>query len=92
MPEAPPRMPANDPALPEGVLQLAADLQLDTLLECPHIADATIRFICSARKYLLEAPEVISDPEVTEAERLLSRLYHHIGYDRRNLAFRRQAQ
>jgi hypothetical protein len=84
--------PANDPALPEGVLQMAADLQLDTLLECPHTADATIRFICSARKYLLEAPEVINDPEVTEAERLLSRIYHHIGYDRRNLAFRRQAQ
>lgn len=75
--------------IPETVLQMAAELELDTLLECPLTADATIRFICGVRKELLEAPEPVSSPSVIEAERTLSRLYHHLGYDRRNLAFRR---
>lgn len=78
--------------LPENVLQLAAELELDVLMECPQTTDATIRFICSVRKDLLEAPTGDQSPELVKAEQLLSRMYHHIGYDRRNQAFTRSAR
>lgn len=76
----------NQPS--ESILEMAADLQIDALLESSITADVTIRFICGVRKSLLEAPQAQTSPELVQAERLLTRLYHHIGYERRNLAFR----
>ena len=76
--------------IPETILQMASELDLDTLLECPITSHTTIRFICSVRKDLLEAPPgPPPGPNLLEAERVLSRLYHHLGHDRRELAFRR---
>lgn len=72
---------------PENVLTNASDLRLDILLECPDTQDAVIRFICTARKALMEAPALSESMDVIEAERLLNRLYHGIGFERRNSAF-----
>jgi hypothetical protein len=79
----------SPPASTETILEMAADLQLDILLESPVTSDLTIRYICGARKSLLEMPQDQASPELVDAERLLTRLYHRIGYERRNLAFSR---
>lgn len=83
----------NNKSIPETVLQMAAELRLDVLLESPVTQDTVIRFICSARKDLMEALISETDSvETVEIERLLSRMYHQIGYDRRNSAFSRNSR
>lgn len=84
--------PSTSSEFSSAVLELADQLRLDVLLECPITADSVIRFICIARKELLEAPELAESLDVVEAERIISRLYHLIGYDRRNLAYQRNSR
>jgi hypothetical protein len=83
---------STTPEFSSTVLELADQLRLDVLLECPTTADSVIRFICITRKELLEAAEMTNTPEVVEAERIVSRLYHLFGYERRNLAYQRNAR
>ncbi len=79
--------------IPETVLQMASELRLDVLLESPVTQDTVVRFICSVRKDLMEAQVNDNDSMATiETERLLSRMYHQIGYDRRNSAFARNSR
>lgn len=73
----------------ETILQLAADVDLDTLLEYQHTAAPTIRFICAMRKALLElTPDQLNAvPSLARCEQLFSRLYEGIGYEQRSMAY-----
>lgn len=76
--------------IPDTVLTMASELHVDVLLEHPITQDTVIRFVCAARKDMIEAQLTDNDSqEAIEMERLLNRIYHQIGYERRNSAFSR---
>jgi hypothetical protein len=70
--------------LTEEALSLADDIRLSDLLDNTTLSDLTIRFICGARKAMLENAAAGADLEL---ENLISRLYHRIGHERRSTAF-----
>ncbi len=71
----------------DQALDIAAELQLDLLLENQYTSSPTIRFICAARKALLECPADALTPEMARAEQLVNRLYERLGHDRRTVAY-----
>jgi len=70
--------------VPEEVLVAADDLTISDLLAQPELANVTIRFLCGARKALLDSNPV---GELAEIETQISRIYHRVGYERRCEAF-----
>ena len=72
--------------LPDDVIDLSGDINIDTLLDHPYTVDLTIRFVCSLRKRLLSADR-IADPDLLTIESIVSRVYDRIGSDRRQRAY-----
>ena len=78
----------TDVALNPELLKIAEDITLAELIETELTREATIRFICGIRKSLLQLPaEMAGNSDLTELEKVVSQIYHQIGYDRRSEAF-----
>ena len=88
--ESPPALTEDELArqpIGEDALNIAAELQLDTLLENPATANATVRYISAIRKSILDCPPDALTPEMARYEQLISRLYERIGHLRRTAAY-----
>ena len=83
--------PSQHSDLPDEVINLAEPINLALLLDHPATVNQAIRFICAARKAILDVPHDQLDPDLVQVEQLISRLYEKIGYPRRQRAYEKGA-
>jgi len=73
--------------LSDDIIEMADGVAFDALLDHPATVNQCIRFICAARKALMEVPPEQIDDELTKTERVITRLYERLGYERRQAAY-----
>jgi hypothetical protein len=73
--------------LPDDLINLAEGIQLDALLDHPATVNQAIRFICACRKALMEVPPEQIDDDLARTERVITRLYDRLGFERRQAAY-----
>lgn len=80
-------MPDIHSDLPDDVIDLAAGVNLDALLDHPATVNQSIRFICACRKALMEVEPDQIDDDLAKSERVITRLYDRLGFERRQQAY-----
>lgn len=69
--------------LSDNIINMAEDINLSALLDHPITVNQTIRYICAIKKALLSADASELDDDLTEIERIITRLYEQLGHERR---------
>jgi hypothetical protein len=79
--------PAIHSDLPDELIDLASGIHLDALLDHPATVNQAIRFICACRKALMDLPPDQIDDDLAQSERVITRLYDRLGFERRQAAY-----